>query len=276
MESSGVYFDLVIQNTTSLLLALHNANEIDNEMHSISTQSDALTSTISPTTRPGHISFRPISAKNKPSPPISLLARIDDEEYVLLPNSSLLVTVCAHSLDGSREHHIRIVAPMIDGGGRGIVELEGLWLNQGGQLSRVPGSALGDEYANEDHPTAENEIVGERHRLGLADIERDGPTPSNTYGSHNEDEEALAAIWGRGKTIEIVTDAPGFLSSKHHGTRTGGADGLLAGVTGWEYLLGEMFGADHVGIGVDGMCLTQDCIGGIGSPAGIGDAFFRR
>lgn len=51
---------------------------------------------------------------------------------------------------------------------------------------------------------------------------------------------------------------------------------MLAGVMGWEYLLGEMFGADHVGIGVDGMCLTPDCIGGTGQPAGLGDVFFRR
>ena len=52
--------------------------------------------------------------------------------------------------------------------------------------------------------------------------------------------------------------------------------GLLAGGMGWEYLLGEIFGADHVGVGVDGMGLTQDCIGGVCEPSGIGDVFFRR
>ena len=56
----------------------------------------------------------------------------------------------------------------------------------------------------------------------------------------------------------------------------GGADGLLAGVMRWEYLLGEMFGVDHVTIGVDGMCLIQDCVGGTGNPSGMGDIFFRR
>lgn len=80
----------------------------------------------------------------------------------------------------------------------------------------------------------------------------------------------------RRKVLEVVTDSPGSFTRKQRSQRSGGADGLLAGVMGWEYLLGEMFGADHVGIGVDGMCLTQDCIGGTGSPAGMGDVFFRR
>jgi len=45
---------------------------------------------------------------------------------------------------------------------------------------------------------------------------------------------------------------------------------------GWEYLLGDMFESDHVMIGMDGMCLIPDCIGGRGSPAGLADVFFQR
>jgi hypothetical protein len=45
---------------------------------------------------------------------------------------------------------------------------------------------------------------------------------------------------------------------------------------GWEYLLGEMFGSDHVTIGMYGMCLIQNCIGGAGSPIGLADVFFQR
>ena len=80
----------------------------------------------------------------------------------------------------------------------------------------------------------------------------------------------------RKKILEVITDVPGSFRAQHTGGRSGGADNVLAGVMGWEYLLGEMFGADHVGIGMDGMCLTQDCIGGVGFPAGLGDVFFRR
>jgi hypothetical protein len=62
---------------------------------------------------------------------------------------------------------------------------------------------------------------------------------------------------------------------KHH-MDSSMASGILGGVMGWEYLIGEMFGSDHISIGMDGMCLMQDCIGGRGSPAGLADVFFQR
>ena len=230
----------------------------------------------SPVLRPGHLSFLPISANDKPAPPVSLLARVDDNEYVLLPNSSLLVTVCSDNLDKGREHHIRIVAPMTDDRGRGVVELEGLWVSKGGKLQKVAGSLLSEEYADEDLLMAENEIVGERHRAGLNKVEKDGISYAKDHSTIEDEEEMLQTTHERKKILEVVTDSPGSFTGKQRGRRTGGADGLLSGVMGWEYLLGEMFGADHVGIGVDGMCLTQDCIGGTGEPAGLGDVFFRR
>ena len=167
---------------------------------------------------------------------------------------------------------------MIDDGGRGVVELEGLWVSKGGKLKKVAGSLFSEEYADEDSLTAENEIVGERHRAGLSKVEKDGSHDSKIQGTIDDEEEMLQTHQERKKILEVVTDSPGSFSSKQkgRGRRTGGADGLLSGVMGWEYLLGEMFGADHVGIGVDGMCLTQDCIGGNGEPAGMGDVFFRR
>jgi hypothetical protein len=77
--------------------------------------------------------------------------------------------------------------------------------------------------------------------------------------------------------IEIVTDSPGALQHVKAGlSRSGGGAGILGGVMGWDYMLGEMFGVDHISIGMDGMCLTQNCIGGTGAPAGMGDVFFRR
>ena len=267
---SGVYFDVTITNTTTFLLALHN------NVDSLVIDNDTLTAVSSPHPA-GHLSFRPVPANDKPARPISLLARIDDDEYVLLPNASSLVTVCSSNLDKRRDHHIRIVAPMTDDEGRGLIELEGLWISKGGKLKKVAGSSFNEEYADEDLLSAENEIVGERHRAGLSKVEKNGISGADRLTSEDE-EEIIQTNEGRKKILEVVTDSPGSFTGKSRGRGrgTGGAHGLLSGVMGWEYLLGDMFEIDHVGIGVDGMCLTQDCIGGTGEPAGIGDVFFRR
>jgi hypothetical protein len=65
------------------------------------------------------------------------------------------------------------------------------------------------------------------------------------------------------KTLEVITDL------MHPTTQS------LGGVNSWSYLLGEMFDADHLRIGMHGMCLIAECIGGNGFPASIGDVFFR-
>ena len=273
-ELAGVYFDVTIKNTTSLFIALHNSPEehVTSDLAAASTASTIP----SATPDPGHLSFRPLSSSQKPAPPVSLLARIDDEEYVLLPNSSSLVSVCLETLSRDQEHHIRIVAPMTDDRGRGVVELEGLWLSKGGRLVKVAGSALSEDYVDEDLLRAENDMVGEKHRAGLSELEKDGTKRLSHKHHHDDDDDVPSVGQERRKVLEVVTDSPGSFAGRQRGRRTGGADGLLAGVMGWEYLLGEMFNADHVGIGVDGMCLMQDCIGGTGYPAGMGDVFFRR
>lgn len=219
--------------------------------------------------------FHPLSNDEKPAPPVSLLAQIDDQEYILLPNSSSLVSIRVNDLDPNKEHYVRVVAPMIDDHGAGVVELDGLWLGKGGTISKVAGSLLSEEYVDEDVLHAENDLIGEKHRTGLADIEKIR-SKSDWQGKADEDEEWLITNQDRKKILEIITDSPGSYAGRQRGRRTGGADGLLAGVMGWEYLLGEMFAVDHVGIGVDGVCLTHDCIGGTGRPAGLGDVFFRR
>lgn len=224
-----------------------------------------------------HYSFHPIPG-DKAAPPVSLLAEVDDQEYILLPKSSSLVTISSKGLDERTEHHVRVVAPMTDDHGLGVIELEGLWLSKGGKLVKVAGSLLSEDYVDEDLFNAENDRVGEKHRTGLDDIEKDGTSKSGRQKASDiaEDDDFAFANQDRKKLLEVITDSPGSLTGRQRGRRTGGADGLLSGVMGWEYLLGEMFGADHVGIGVDGMCLTSDCIGGSGEPAGMGDVFFRR
>lgn len=165
---------------------------------------------------------------------------------------------------------------MADDYGQGVVELEGVWLSKSGRLSKVAGSSLSEDYMEEDLFEAENDLIGEKHRTGLMSIDNGGVSRSSMRETAQDLEETIQAGQERRKVLEIVTDSPGLLNSKDQGKRTRGSEGLLTGVMGWEYLLGEMFSADHIGIGVEGMCLTQDCIGGIGYPAGIGDVFFRR
>ncbi|KAH7336059.1 hypothetical protein BKA65DRAFT_458560 [Rhexocercosporidium sp. MPI-PUGE-AT-0058] len=133
--------------------------------------------------------------------PISLLVRIDDEEYLVLPNAMSLVSICRGNLTPNSRHEIRIIAPMV-----------------GGETAK---------------------------------------------GAHQR------------RMLEIVTDLPGSLAGKDKSKSTGTSRGVLGGVMGWEYLLGEMFGSDHVTIGNDGMCLIPDCIEGRGSPAGLADVFFQ-
>ena len=271
--SAGVYFDITVKNTTSLLLALHNAPV--QESSTPSSVSEAPTVLVYG--HPKHYSFHPILG-DKAAPPVSLLAEVDDQEYILLPNSSALVTISSKGLDERTEHHVRVVAPMTDDHGLGIVELEGLWLSKGGKLVKVAGSLLSEDYENEDLLNAENDQVGTKHRTGLGDIGEDGTSKSGRQivSDVAKDTSSSSASPDRKKLLEIITDSPGSLTGKQRSRRTGGADGLLSGVMGWEYLLGEMFGVDHVGIGVDGMCLIPDCIGGTGEPAGMGDVFFRR
>ena len=255
-----------------MLLALHNAPEVETALANASTKASASSS--SPRHR--HFRFHPVSSTDQPSPPISLLAQVDDQEYILLPNSSSLVSVCSNDLDKSREHRVRIIAPMNDDLGRGIVELDGLWLSKGGKLVKLAGSMLSEDFDDEDLPNAGNSQVGEKHRTGLRELEDDSNGKSVRQRLVNQEEQLLAAYQNRKKILEVITDAPGSYTGKQRGRRVGGIDGLFAGVMGWDYLLGEIFGADHISIGVDGMCLTQDCIGGTGQPAGMGDVFFRR
>jgi hypothetical protein len=161
---------------------------------------------------------------------------------------------------------------MTDDSGRGKLEFEGIWLSKGGEILGVQGSQLGEEIEEGDELEAKVGNAGKSDYPSSSNMDIDGYEEVNK--SEGEEERQMASR--RKKLLEIVTDSPGSLGHASSVARTGGGSGLLGGVMGWDYLLGEMFGADHVGIGVDGMCLVQDCIGGTGQPAGIGDVFFRR
>ncbi|KAL8707985.1 MAG: hypothetical protein Q9220_007065 [cf. Caloplaca sp. 1 TL-2023] len=260
-----------IHNATSLYLSLRNSPV--QELGAAAMPSADPTATVS---NSGHLSFRPNSANNKPAPPVSLLARVDQEEYVLLVNASGLVAVCSGTLQRDATHNIRIVAPMNEDHGKGVIQLEGIWLTKGGQFVGIEGLSLDNGHEFEDALTAHSDVVGEKHRSGLKELlQGSGQAPQADHQLVLKQQEGVQDFQSRRKLLEVITDTPGSFGSKNHGKRTGGADGLLAGVMGWEYLLGEMFSVDHMAIGVDGMCLIQDCVGGVGQPSGLGDIFFR-
>lgn len=271
----GVYFDVTISNTSTLLLSLRNSPE-----HASRSPTGSPTATANPShsKQAGHLSFHSATLSSTAAPPISLLAHVDMEEYVLLPNSSSLVSVRLGDLDPNKDHNVRIIAPMTDDLGQGVVEMEGVWISKGAKLLRVEGSLLNQEVEDEDGLHAENDNIGRKHRLGLSTLIADSASSTMTddEDEENEADGAVRIPGKRRKLLEVVTDTPGLFRGKSRGSRTGGADGLLAGVMAWEYLLGEMFRVDHVGVIVDGMCLVQDCIGGAGGPSGMGDVFFRR
>ena len=263
----GVYFDITVTNTTSLLLSLYNAAE----KHE--TQQMAMSANTHQTmpTNFDHLSFRPDQTSENPAPPVSLIAQVDHQVYVLLANATALVSISSGELDSVFEHHIRIIAPMTDDGGKGILQVEGLWLNHGGKLLRTEGSTLGKEYANEDARDAQNDLVGERHRIGLSDlIKGRSRTPEKVLKYDASDKMTVAEP--RKKTLEILTDSPGGPSNRQNRS----LDNPVAGVIGWDCHLGEMFGVDHVLVASDGACLTKDCLGGSNQPVSIGDVFFRR
>ena len=270
----GVYFDLNISNTTTLLLSLRNS-------HLGTTTSTVTTSegTASPSAllNAGHLSFQPADLSGPTAPPTSLLARVDMEEYILLPNSSSLVSVRRGDLDTNMDHCVRIIAPMTDDHGNGVVELEGVWVSKGAKLLHVEGSVHDEQIEEEDDLKAENGKIGRKHRLSLSRLMGGGARSDIAADMMNDEIEDVTRIdGGRRKVVEVVTDSPGLFGGKSQGHRMGGAGDLLAGVMGWEFLLGEMFGVDHVGISVEGMCLIAHCIGGAGEPSGMGEVFFRR
>ena len=271
----GVYFDINFTNSTTLLLSLHNAPQPKPSSKSTTSQV-AIKTPQKAQTNPLRLSFRHSPLLDQPASPVSLLAMVDQEEYVLLPNSSLLVNIRSNDLDADVEHSVRVIVPMTDSHGNGIVQLEGIWLSKHGKLMPVAGSLLDEDFEDEDALYADNPSIGEKHKTGLEAMLHSGSAPDKESVGTPKASTVASPLRERKKVLEVITDYRGSLSSSNRGKRAGGADGLLAGVMGWEYLLGEMFSVDHVAIGVDNMCLTQDCIGGEGYPSGMGDVFFRR
>lgn len=272
----GVYFDVNVTNTSSLVLSLQNSRPNPSRPTRIDdTQLQDQAIHENGAQFPQY-SFGVASKAAGSAPPISLLALVDQEEYVVLPNASSLVPIRMKDLDSRVSHLIRVIAPMTDDGGKGIVQMEGLWLDKGGALSAVEGSIAETRPEEEDELDPDGPEVGRSHRLGLGQLLHQYNRDQIHAPDAEETQDEQPDFRRRKKLIELVTDTAAHLTSVKSVTRNNGADGLLAGVMGWEYLLGEMFSVDHVCVGSEGMCLVHDCIGGTGEPSGMGDVFFRR
>ena len=272
----GVYFDLNVTNTSSLVLSLQNSRPNPPKPTTVEDTQLQDQAIHEDHTQFPQYSFGSASQAASSAPPISLLALVDQEEYVVLPNASSLVPIRMKDLDSRVSHQIRVIAPMTDDGGRGIVQMEGLWLDKGGSLSAVEGSIAEGRPEEEDDLDPDGPEVGRLNRLGLGHLLRHYNRDQIHAPDADEDQDGPPGFRRRRKLIELVTDTAAHLSSVKSSTRNGGADGLLAGVMGWEYLLGEMFSVDHVCVGSEGMCLVHGCVGGTGEPSGMGDVFFRR
>ncbi|ATZ53830.1 hypothetical protein BCIN_09g06010 [Botrytis cinerea B05.10] len=239
----GIYLDIAFNGSSTILISLHNKDQ-----QAYFKRTDARNKTAT--------SAFPALLDDKSAEPISLLAQVDDEEYVILPNATSLVVVRSNDLDPHSPHIIRIIAPMI---GRDAIEtfqFTGVWIDENGQLIPVQ-----NPMSVSTLPFSERNV--ENGELGISINAVDSGFPENA---------------SRRKMLEILTDLPGSMTGldrRKHQIASNVANGILGGVMGWEYLTGEMLGSDHVTIGMDGMCLLQDCIGGRGSPAGLADVFFQ-
>ncbi|KAG0651696.1 hypothetical protein D0Z07_1666 [Hyphodiscus hymeniophilus] len=217
----GVYFDFTFNGSNTILVSLHNTN----------------LSARLPSSASKAVPSLPLlmAANASQAEPISLLARVDHDDYIVLPNASSIVLIRKGNLEPDARHEVRIIAPMFRGEVVETLQVEGIWIDEEGQL--LPPEP---------------------------DLAAKAPKTDATVFAHPQR-----------KMLEIVTDLLGSLAGRDKRESTRSRGSILSGVVGWEYLLGEMFGVDHVTIGMDGMCLMQDCIGGRGSPAGLGDVFFQ-
>ena len=224
----GVYFDFALNGTATVLLSLHNSEQ------------DLQTITIRATKTSPSLDSIPVTNRSS-AKPISLLARVDDDEYIVLPSATSIVSIRRGNLDPFSRHEIRIIAPMVGGDAGDTLQVEGIWIDEKGRLLPYKG------HSDDDR----------------------------TIASVDSTSLHLASKTSQRKMLEIVTDIPGSMAGTDSQKNAGTTRGILSGVMGWEYLLGEMFGTDHVTIGMDGMCLIPECIGGSGSPAGLADVFFQ-
>ncbi|KAF4633127.1 hypothetical protein G7Y89_g4999 [Cudoniella acicularis] len=184
----GVYFDFSFSGSTTLLLSLHNKH------HEPPQQSAESMAT------PPSLGFFPL-ANSTAAEPISLLVRIDDDEYIAL-------------------HRIRVIAPMVRDDLVETLQVKGIYIDESGQLLPLDAVVSGSE----DDASSESSPEGDDTQITSLTLK---------------------------KMLEVVTDFPGSTAWRERYKTTSTTRDILGGVMGWEYLLGEMFDADHAAISTD-------------------------
>jgi hypothetical protein len=247
-----------VRNCSSVYASLHNTD--------LPSTTQEVTFGGGDTSEVTRLNFRPLSKELSAPPPVSLMTRIVNGEYTYFHKCAKgLVAVTATALEPSEDHTIRVIAPGIDDEGRRAVEFEGLWLNTGASLASSPRtkrSVRPDMVSDALSVLSQKSPQYSRQNLGATGVKR---FRSSGLSDNGFQQPASAPR----KTLEIVTDLPRTLGPQTENES-------LTALTGWEDLVGDMFGADHVHIALNGMCLTFPCIGGSSQSASVEDAFFRR
>lgn len=210
------------------------------------------------------LKFGPVSGKTRSAPPVSLLSRVDYGEYYHFPQSSKgLVAVSAAGLSPLEDHIIRIMALAVDGKTHTHMQFEGLWLDKGGSLIPSPKQ---QEIIRPKAVSGGSSMLPDE--IGQYSRQHLGPEkfPKERGSSLDERQSQHLPLVPR-KTLEVVTDVP---------RATPNSNMSLAALRGWEEMIGDMFGVDHVRFMLDAMCLVSPCIGGSTKAASVKDAYFRR
>ena len=174
-------------------------------------------------------------------------------------------------------HHVRVIAPMLDQHPHNILQLNGIYVERWGKVN------------GQSRPAPLTSFFEKALTYGVQDLlkwratdssDTDKPAHGNTGFSDNNNllvtplmAPTIAAPSRR--LLEVVTDSPGFYLGSERAALGARAADIAAFVGAWEFQLGEMFSAAHTSTSVAGMCLIANCSGGMASPVGLGDAYFR-
>jgi hypothetical protein len=254
---SGAYLDFMVRNCSSVYASVQDADVPKVPLEDVPKVSDIPNDTGAPSS--------PRAEWSKSTTPMSLVSQIDGDKYTWFRQAGKgLIAIAEASLDARKDHFIRIRTSAVGERCRGL-RFEGLWLNTGGHLIPSQGSEANgwQGLISDAAPNLPNHSA-QTFRQGLLTYTRQTISDGSLDGSRSQSSPAA-----RRKVLEIMSDLPRSLPGHTDDER-------MKAVAGWEDLVGDMFGADHVSIAVDGICLSFPCPGGDAESVTSKDVFFRR
>ncbi len=260
----GSYLEFVVRNCSSVYLLLYNSHLHNNIQETIPNARHI--------SQASHLSHLPISEKTRPAFPIFLLSRIDNSEYQYFNRTGKeLVAIASGNLEPSKEHIIRIMSPNVNDKECAGIQFIGIWLNKGGmlvspqewQMTTQPAMVSATASTLIDDFTRYPKDSGySRQDLKMGKIQK-------TRSRDLDDNKSSNPFIFPQKTLEIVTDVPNTLRAQN-------LNSSQNDLQGWEDMVGDLFGIDHVSIMLDRMCLTSPCMSTAAQPASIQETYFRR